>query len=75
MLLSLSNEGELIVFSSNEPFHSPKWLTLSLPVMTKTELLFKISIPSQVNKYWEFRKISNKVDYYLSHYKFSKLKL
>ena len=40
-------------------------LTLSPPVKTKTEFLLTISIQSQVDKQWEYRKISIR-DYHLT---------
>ena len=42
-------------------------LTLSPPVKTKTEFLLTISIQSQVDKQWEYRKISIR-DYHLTQY-------
>ena len=42
-------------------------LTLSPPVKTKTEFLLSISIQSQVDKQWEYRKISIR-DYHLTQY-------
>ena len=49
-------------------------LTLSPPVKTKTEFLLTISIQSQVDKQWGYRKISIR-DYHLTQYQILQIEI